>query len=71
MHDAFWTFFELTGKYMYSLNNVKYNVNRSHGARKQSDRSTKIIIVFGLCTNFASIEEIHHTNSHLLFTSIL
>ena len=69
MHDAFGYFLNLTGKYMYSLNNVKYNVNRNHGAQKQSDRST-IIIVFGLCTNFVRIEEIHHTNSHLLFTSI-
>ena len=29
MHDAFWIFFELTGKYSDSLNNVNYNVNRS------------------------------------------
>ena len=70
MHDAFWIFFELTGKYMYSLNNAKYNVNRSHGSQKQSDTST-IIIMFDLCTNFARIEELHHTNSQLLFTSIL
>ena len=67
MHDAFWIFFELTGKYMYSLNNAKYNVNRSHGSQKQSDTST-IIIMFDLCTNFARIEELHHTNSQLLFT---
>ena len=37
MHDAFWIFFELTSKYMDSLNNVNYNVNRSHGAQKQSE----------------------------------
>ena len=67
MHDAFWIFFELTGKYMYSLNNAKYNVNRSHGSQKQSDTST-IIIMFDLCTKFARIEELHHTNSQLLFT---
>ena len=61
MHDAFWIFFELTSNYMYNLNNVKYNVNRSHGAQKQSDRST-IVIVFGLCTNLAATEEEkHHT----------
>ena len=70
MHQAFWIFFELTGKDMYSLNDVKYNVYRSHGAQRQSDRST-IIIVFGLCTNFATLEELHHTNSHLLFSSII
>ena len=66
MHDAFWIFFELPGKYMYSLNNAKYSVNRSHGSQKQSDRST--IIMLDLCTKFARIEELNHTNSHLLFT---
>ena len=71
MHDSFWIFRELTSNYMCSLNNVKYNVNRNHGAQKESHMSTTMI-VFGLCTNFVRIEEeIHHTNSHLLFTSIL